>query len=251
MNLDHLIQSFQPIALNEMDSVQLMQRTDTKYVFNQELLIPLLSNLSSHYKLLEVNGVRSNRYKTLYYDTTDFKFYLQHQNGKMNRNKVRFRKYVDSDLCFLEIKLKNNKGETVKKRIKVDDFHTSFTAEDKLFVEDNTDLNEKLEPKLWNSFNRLTFVSIKLKERFTIDYNLQFEFGSEKIELPHVAIAELKQQRIDRLSPFAESAKKLKIRPTRMSKYCIGSALINESLKYNNFKPKIRTIKKITNDRVS
>lgn len=249
--LEDLISQFDPIALEEMDSVGLMKRTDTKYVFSEEQLIPLIEGIQGDYRVLEVVGVRSNRYRTLYFDTSAFDFYMQHQNGKLNRNKVRFRKYVDSDVCFLEVKFKNNKGQTIKKRIKVEDFEKELSRDHLSFVNDNAEVKNELMPKLWNSFNRITFVNQQLKERLTIDYNLSFEFEGNKLELPNVVIAELKQVRLNRNSPFAEMAKKLKIRDSRISKYCIGSALLNEDLKHNRFKPKILNLKKITDGLVA
>lgn len=249
--LDNLISQFEPIALSEMDSVSLMKRTDTKYVFADDLLIPLLKGVKQDYRVLSVNGLRSSRYRTLYLDTAAFDFYLQHQNGKLNRNKVRFREYVDSNLRFLEVKLKNNKGQTVKKRIVVDEFENKLTGAQFDFVDRNTVIGKKLEAKLWNSFNRITLVNKALKERLTIDYNLRFEFEGQSVELPKVVIAELKQERINRNSPFAALAKKLNIRDTRISKYCVGSAILNEDLKQNRFKQKILTLKKISNGLVA
>lgn len=249
--IERLISEFDPIDLSEMDSVQLMKRTDTKYVFSADELLPLLKGIQKDYRVLAINDVRSNRYRTLYFDTAAFDFYLQHQNGKLNRNKVRFRKYIESDLCFLEIKFKNNKGETIKKRIKVDDFESELSQQQVSFVADITKVESQLEPKLWNSFNRITLVNMALKERLTIDYNLKFEMGGQHLDLKNVVIAELKQERLNRNSPFAEMAKKLRIRDTRISKYCIGSALMNQNLKHNRFKPKIRTLKKISNGLVA
>lgn len=246
-----LISEFESIDLSEMDSVGLMKRTDTKYVFGEEKLCSLLEGIKSHYRVLSVGGVRSNRYKTLYFDTAAFDFYLQHQNGKLNRNKVRIRKYLDSDICFLETKFKNNKGQTIKKRIKIGDFRENLSEDQENYVTEITEMNSKLEPKLWNSFNRITLVNKVLKERLTLDYNLKFELGEETLELPNVVIAELKQERINRNSPFAELAKKLSIRDSRISKYCVGSALMNQDLKSNRFKSKILNLKKITNGLVA
>jgi len=249
--LENLISEFEPIALSEMDSVNLMKRTDTKYVFGQEQLVPLIEGIRADYRVLEVNNVRINQYRTLYFDTAAFDFYLMHQNGKLNRNKVRFRKYVDSDVCFLEVKFKDNKGQTIKKRIKVEDFEQELSDEQRTFVNENAKVKKSLEPKLWNGFKRITFVNQEMKERLTIDYDLIFEFEGHQMGLPNVVIAELKQERINRNSPFAEMAKKLKIRDSRISKYCIGSALLNEDLKHNRFKAKILNLKKITDGLVA
>ena len=45
--------------------------------------------------------------------------YHDHHNGKLNRYKVRRRRYIDTDTEFLEVKLKNNKKRTIKSRIKL------------------------------------------------------------------------------------------------------------------------------------
>ena len=108
--------SFSPIKLAEMDNVKLMSRSDTKFAFKFSKLPELLNQMMPFYKVLEINGKFIHDYKSLYFDTDDRKFYLDHHNGRVNRNKVRFREYVGSDLTFLEIKRKNNKGKTIKKR---------------------------------------------------------------------------------------------------------------------------------------
>ena len=83
-----------------MDSVSLMNRTDTKYIFRIEQLPAFIEEIANDYKILDVDGNRINSYETLYYDTADFQMYIHHQNGKANRYKVRFRKYVESKLNF-------------------------------------------------------------------------------------------------------------------------------------------------------
>jgi hypothetical protein len=103
-----------------MDDVKLMSRTDTKFAFKANKMPLLLKKLLPFYRVLAIDGKLIHDYKSLYYDTDDRKFYLDHHNGRVNRNKIRFREYVGSKLTFLEIKLKNNKGKTIKKRMKVD-----------------------------------------------------------------------------------------------------------------------------------
>ena len=82
-----------------MDEVKLMNRTDTKFVFEYSLLQKVLNEIKDHYYVLNIDGVRLNAYRSLYFDTDDFKFYFDHHNGK-NRIKVRYREYMDSGLCF-------------------------------------------------------------------------------------------------------------------------------------------------------
>jgi len=105
-NEENILQNFQPISLSEMDEVKLMNRTDTKFVLNRTLFNEVLPQLTSSYRVLEISDQRLSSYRTLYFDTSGFDLFLDHHNGKGNRFKVRIRKYVESNLFFLEIKNK-------------------------------------------------------------------------------------------------------------------------------------------------
>ncbi|MBK8341295.1 MAG: VTC domain-containing protein [Flavobacteriales bacterium] len=73
-----------------------------------------------HYRLLEVDGVRGAEYRSLYFDSPALRHYLDHHNGRTLRSKVRFREYVGSGLCFLEVKRKTGTGRTDKARRRED-----------------------------------------------------------------------------------------------------------------------------------
>ena len=158
-----------------MDEVKLMNRTDTKFVFPLSTLHKILPELVDHYRVLEIDGVRLNAYRSLYFDTEDFQFYHQHHNGKTGRNKVRFREYIDSGLAFLEVKRKNNKGKTIKKRIKVGDIPEQLDGPNKDFVDKVVGEKLDLKPQHWNKFSRITLVHKIRKERLTIDVNFRFQ----------------------------------------------------------------------------
>jgi hypothetical protein len=115
--IDTEISSFESISLSNMDKVKLMSRKDTKFIFEVNDLPSLLSAVKPFYKVAEINDKRISEYKTDYYDTQQFDLYNAHHNGKLNRNKVRYREYVNSELSFFEIKFKDNKNKTVKFRI--------------------------------------------------------------------------------------------------------------------------------------
>jgi hypothetical protein len=173
--------------------------------------------------------------------------YGAHHRGMTDRFKVRFRKYLNSNLAFLEIKHKN-KGRTDKQRILVDDIADHFSSDQLTFIK-NTGLDPKhLEAVLSNRFTRLTFVSNQLNERLTIDMELSFSQGGKTVELNNIVIAELKQSKLSRNSPFYSLMKKKMIRPFRISKYCIGvvELLGKHNVKYNNFKRKLLRLKKLT-----
>ena len=231
-----------------MDRVKLQNRTDTKFVFEANLLPQILNDIKDLYSILEINEKRTNSYKTLYYDTNTFTSYLQHHNGKTNRIKVRYRKYVESNLNYLEIKFKNNKSRTIKSRKKVTKIEELLTIDSKQFIEQHSFYKgNELIPTLWNKFTRLTLVHKILNERLTIDLNLSFEDfkTQEKKEIPHIIIAEVKQEKASGNSDFIKAIKKHNIRPSSMSKYCLGIAMLNPQLKSNIFKERLLNIKKL------
>jgi hypothetical protein len=60
-----------------MDDVTLLHRTDTKYLLSEGQLYRALNRLTEHYQILEIDGRRVHRYRTLYLDTQELALYLQ------------------------------------------------------------------------------------------------------------------------------------------------------------------------------
>ena len=112
-----IVKSFEPISLAQMESVKLMNRIDTKYAVSRAVLPAILEAAKADYYVQEIDGKRIATYDTMYYDTESLDMYVRHHDRQLVRQKIRIRQYVDSDLTFLEIKRKNNKGRTKKKRI--------------------------------------------------------------------------------------------------------------------------------------
>ena len=243
--LAQIISNFSPISLNEMDDVKLMSRTDTKFAFKSMKLSHLLQKMQPFYRVLVIDGELIHDYRSLYYDTDDRKFYLDHHNDRVNRNKIRFREYVGSKLTFLEIKLKNNKGRTIKKRMKVDAITKELTSKQQDYI--NKIIGKKIDvnPQQWINFSRITFVHKTQKERLTMDINLTFENENKMGDLKQIAIAEVKQERMSRSSDFMRIAKELHILPMRISKYCMSTLELNPNLKQNRFKEKKIFINKL------
>lgn len=248
--LRDLLAQFEPIDLMQMDAVALLNRTDTKYVLKASQLITALAALTHEYRVLEIDGVRQHPYETLYFDTPDFTMYMLHHAGRKMRYKVRSRQYVESHRSFLEVKVKTNKDRTSKRRIETGGLVTRFTPEASSFVSAYVPLDaQSLEPKLWNSFMRITLVSTREAERLTLDLDLRFDDGREHIDLPGLAIAEIKQDGINRHSDFVRQMRAMAIQPTGFSKYCVGTAMLYPQIKHNNFKDKLRLVEKLTGDR--
>lgn len=242
-----IVAQFDGISLEEMDRVKLMNRVDTKFAFSTSNFLSFLPELIKHFSILEVEGTRTPRYESLYFDDVNFKMYLDHHNGRKNRFKIRYRKYVESNLSFLEIKHKF-KNRTNKRRIKVDEIPTTeIPSEHLLFINKILPSQLDLQPTMWNGFNRLTLVNKLENERLTLDFNLVFHWEDRKVELENLIIAELKQENANRNSAFYALMKKHCIRPYRLSKYCIGSIQLYDKsiIKSNRFKKKLLKINKI------
>ena len=230
-----------------MDDVKLMSRTDTKFAFRLVKIPDLLEKMQPFYRVLEIDGKSVHDYKSLYYDTDDRKFYLDHHNGRVNRNKIRFREYVGSKLTFLEIKRKNNKGKTIKKRMKVDSIANELNTKQQAYINKIIGSKIDINAKQWINFSRITFVHKIQKERLTMDINLTFKNEKQAGDLKHLAIAEVKQERMSRSSDFMRIAKELHILPIRISKYCMSTLELEPSLKQNRFKEKKLFINKLKN----
>lgn len=244
-NLPSIISDFSPISLDEMDDVKLMSRTDTKFAFNVDKLHKLLGKMQPFYRVLAIDGKFIHDYKSLYYDTDDRIFFLDHHNRRVNRNKIRFREYVGSDLVFLEIKLKNNKGRTIKKRMKVNSISKKLNSKQQAYIQKVIGKKIDVSAKQWIHFSRITFVHKIQKERLTMDINLNFEDENQAGNLKQIAIAEVKQERMSRSSDFMRIAKELYILPIRISKYCISTLELNPDLKRNRFKEKVLFLNKL------
>jgi hypothetical protein len=244
--LDSLTRRFTPITLQEMDAVMLLDRTDTKFVLSTAQLLQALAAVQHDYRMLAVQGIRLNRYRTLYFDTADFALYHLHVNDRAERYKVRSREYTDSGLSFLEVKHKTRKDRTVKDRMPTARQVTQLSTAAagwlaQIFPYDTG----ALEPKLWNTFTRVTLVSRERCERVTLDVDLAFHTETQRRSLPGVAVAEVKTDSAGQPSPFMAQMHAQHIRPMGFSKYCIGVSLLYQQVKKNSLKPTLLQVEKL------
>ena len=234
--LTSVLQGFSTLNLTQIGGAALMKRKDTKFVLSVQLLPGLLQQVQSHYALLEVEGQSIQNYRTRYLDTHDWRFYLHHHNQRINRIKIRYRSYLDSDLTFLEVKRKDQKGQTNKSRKAVAAIEASFSSEQDDFITMETDVNSNhLAPTLDSTFQRITLAAPHRQERATIDINLNYR-DLHRPELQQLAIVEVKQGNARQGSPLFQALKATGHRPLRISKYCTGIALLHPELKQNRFK---------------
>lgn len=255
-----ILTNYQPITLEEMSGIRLMNRTDTKFVTNIATLRKLLKLAVWQYRAQEIEGKRQARYYTMYFDTPDMQMYTCHHSGHANRQKLRIRSYVDSGLNFLEVKTKNNHKRTRKKRTTMFDFdplaparNIAFDSHDDNFKEYDSFLRENLwykpgimEEAIENRFNRITLVNNNKTERLTIDTDLCFHniHTGNDCSLPELAIIELKRDGLVP-SPILSLLNELRIKPLGFSKYCIGTALTNPDIRQNRFKQRLHALGKL------
>lgn len=247
--ISQLVSKFEPITLQEMDAVRLMRRMDTKYVLSANKLPLLLEKALPDFRVVEICGMREQPYETVYFDTPTFSMYKLHHNGKCDRYKVRMRHYISSDDMFLEVKHKTNKGETIKSRIKIDSKTTKINSPlCSSFVDTYTPFNSfDLQPKLGNRFIRLTLVNKNLKERVTLDYHLCFNdiTSSKERNCEGICVAEVKCSRDDCHTEFIRLLNETRVKRSGFSKYCIGTAMLNNKVKSNLFKLRLRKIERL------
>ena len=259
-NINKLIEEslscLSPISLAEMGSVKLMNRIDTKYVVPTHLLPIILDAAKEDYFVQEIDSKRVASYDTMYYDTVTLDMYLRHHNRQLVRQKIRVRNYVDTQQTFLEVKRKNNKGRTKKKRVEVPGFDIqsdtlgiskkgTWTVEQFIAQKSNYRWAE-LIPHLRTKFRRITLVNKAMTERLTIDFDLAWDnvITNESKTYDGLSIIELKQDgHIHSL--MTNIMLNFRVHPMKISKYCIGTVLTTSGLKHNRFKTKLCRINKI------
>ena len=233
-----ILQSFETLTLEELESANMLERKDLKFVFPVDRAKEVVEKMLGHYRVLEVKGYRYTDYETVYYDTNSFKFYFQHHNDNLNRVKIRTRRYVQSDITFYEIKSKNNKGWVSKERIPAESL---FLDINKVY---GHEFGEHLEPKLKIDYVRMTFLSNDGDEKLTLDFNLKLNHYCPTRYYDNIVIAEMKAKDFSN-NTFPNIIKGMQIDPMGISKYCLGVTHMFPAIKQNNFKQKLLKIKKI------
>lgn len=245
--LNHTLREiFEPISLNQMDSVALLDRTDTKYVLNERILESILPELATHYFVLDIDNYRCFDYQSLYFDSPDLKFFYEHHCGLANRFKIRYRKYVQSNLHFFEIKFKNNKGRTVKKRVMTDEIGSQLGEKEINLLSNITPYKaSELRPSAKIDYARMTLISKNMDERVTIDINLEAGLDQEMKLAEGLVIVEVKQAKFNYSSPVNRMLKMRHYLPASLSKYCWAIMSIHPGIKKNNFKMQMHYMNKV------
>lgn len=237
---------YNSIRLTDLEQVKLLNRVDTKYVFHVGDLEEILLELKDEYSVLEIDGRKVHAYETLYFDTPDFLLYKFHHNGKINRLKVRYRRYADTGLTFFEVKYKVKGSRTDKIRLNKENIFEDLGAEELELISHYQVDPRCLEKKLWVHFHRITIARNDFSERATLDVGLRFRNGHTDVSYEDIVVAEIKQNKTSFNSPLIKALKSRHLEKSGFSKYSMGIAA-TEDVKSNRFKPNFIKIDKIRN----
>jgi hypothetical protein len=180
-----LVQRFDVATAALIDARSLQQRIDRKYLLAAGALEPLLECLCTDYCLLHAGQHVWARYESIYLDTPDRQLYHDHRCGRRPRYKIRIRHHVDRQVTFLEIKSKDNRGRTVKRRLALPYRQNHLGSYERQFIEAHTPVDGvRLMPCVSTSFLRLTLVGTDLNERLTFDRDVTFLAGPHAQRFP-------------------------------------------------------------------
>jgi hypothetical protein len=250
LTVSEWIDAFEPISLKALnEKAAMLERLDNKYVVRGSVLAQAMADFDESFDVLEIDGQRAFTYRTCYFDDDERRSYYDHHQGRRQRMKVRVRHYLDASLCFVEVKLKDKRGITIKKRMPytperygqlddaamahVEHCHTSLYGRP---------FGRTLERVLEMEYRRITLVARVGGERMTIDTAIRFdgESGVQSTD-EDVYIVETKSSNGNGLADAI--LRRLHQHPTNgCSKYCVGMSLTGSVERYNRFRPALRKL---------
>ena len=236
-------QNLSQITLEEINTFAALQtRVDRKYIINTEICNRLIEEVQVQGRVLEIDGERSTIYQSIYFDTPNLDLYKDAAYKRRPRFKTRTRFYQQTNTAMLEVKTKDGRGKTVKKRTphNVNEVHqltsTGKTFIDKVIGEQGASHN--LHATLTSQYQRTTIVDPQTSTRITCDeYLTCTDWEKQSISLP-LCIVETKSS--GQPSPFDKWLWENGNRPTRISKYCTALAVLHPELPANKWHKTIK-----------
>jgi hypothetical protein len=243
------LQAFTPIGLDALNAkAAMLERLDNKYIIPAVRLAPAFDAFSDLFDVLEIEGKRAFTYATRYFDDADRRAYYDHHQGRRKRCKIRVRSYVDAGFSFLEVKLKDIRDVTVKKRLKVpnDLVRLDRTCTD--FIDTcyrdqyGEDFGRPLQEQIGMEYERITLVAKEGGERMTIDTRMGFWIDGATCDVPpDMFIVETKSAKGNGIAD--KILRGMHLHPTsRCSKYCVAMAALGAVTKANRFLPALRKL---------
>ena len=268
-------------TLAELNSAAgLLTRVDRKYLVPLTCAQNLVDGLAPHARVLAIDERRRFSYTSTYFDTPGLEAFMLAARKRRRRFKVRTRTYLDSGLCFLEVKTCGARGSTVKRRMGYHaDDASRLTGPGRAFVAAclagagvtgsaaAREVAAALRPVLTTTYERTTLHLPRAEARATIDTALTWRrlgpaapTGSsagtgvgvpmspqalrpvhlaaaisegEPVTVADIAVVETKNPATP--SPADRALWEAGYRPTRISKYATGMALLHPELPANRW----------------
>ena len=268
-------------TLAELNSAAgLLTRVDRKYLVPLTCAQNLVDGLAPHARVLAIDERRRFSYTSTYFDTPGLEAFMFAARKRRRRFKVRTRTYLDSGLCFLEVKTCGARGSTVKRRMGYHaDDASRLTGPGRAFVAAclagtgvtgsaaAREVAAALRPVLTTTYERTTLHLPRAEARATIDTALTWRrLGpaapagnsagtvvgvpmslqalrpthlaaaineGEPVSVADIAVVETKNPATP--SPADRALWEAGYRPTRISKYATGMALLHPELPANRW----------------
>ncbi len=242
---DTRILGLPPISLDDVtEAAGLLTRLDRKYLIQADLLAELYE-ATEGFQILTIDGLSCFTYESVYFDTQELLSFSGAVTGRRRRFKVRTRRYLESELCFVEVKTQGIRDTTVKVRC-AHPFHASLDLSPSVSFADRcldgrTNVAD-LHPLLRTSYRRATLANTARGERVTIDVDVTAELvnGQRSIDLSSWVVVETKS------GSAATSVDRWLwsrgIRPSRVSKFGTSLAMMEPTLPRNKWH---RTIQRL------
>ncbi|MGZ5410173.1 MAG: polyphosphate polymerase domain-containing protein [Aeromicrobium sp.] len=232
------LEQAQAVSLDGLNATaRLLTRRDRKYIIPIDDAARLVETLSSDARVLTIDGLRTFRYESVYFDTPDLQSFLGAARRRPRRFKVRTRSYVDSGRCVLEIKTRGPRGRNVKERHdysrdledQLDEIGMRFVSSCPLVGEDGA----RLRPVLQTRYERSTLVLAE-GVRVTIDLGLEASTPNGlDLHLMGMAVVETKSR-----GPVSSADRDLWAmghRPLRISKFGTSMSVMHPELPSNKW----------------
>ena len=236
------VEALAAISLAGLDEVvALRTRRDRKYIVDDGCAARLVGELGPAAQALDIDGLRSARIRSLYFDTPDLALHRAAALRRRHRFKVRTRRYGDDRAAVLEVKEKSGRGETVKhRRTHRDAAHDVLDADDRAFIDSITlpGASVELVPTLTTSYARTTLVAPALAVKITLDQHLRCTDHTGGVVSCDAVIVEIKSA--SGSSPFDRWLWSQGHRPEAFSKYCTALAVLHPELPSNRWHRTIR-----------
>lgn len=230
-----------PVSLaTVVDNAAQLTRVDRKYLVRRNAVGPLLATVTDRMRVLTIEGRRWTTYRSTYFDTIELATCRAHVQGRRRRWKARSRLYVEDDLCRVEVKTRNGRGQTSKLvatshpsrygRLEADDADFVSTS----LTDQGIDVDARsLRPSMEVSYHRVTLADLETSLRMTMDSGVTCLLDGNRVWVDSEYIL-IETKGGLRPSEADRALSRLGARPLSFSKYVSAAALLRDDISDND-----------------